>query len=196
MGRKVPLQYQATEYDCGNVAIMNALNYVLDFSSIPAVFLKTVYNVCMNECNTVGMVGTRGTSIEAIRYLAKWFNDYSQKTGFPLKCKIYEDKDVTFLNDSNLLSELKKHNTAIVLYCTMYDEHYLTLTDADDMFMYLFDPYFWDIDFEDDRIIRINGKPLYANRRIPVDFWETKDGNYYTFKGIKNKFAVVFEKTE
>lgn len=193
MGRKVPLQYQATEYDCGNVAIMNALNYVLDFSSIPAVFLKTVYSVCMNECNMVGMLGMRGTSPVAIKCLSAWFNDYSKKTGFPLKCSVYENDDVTFLNNSELLQKIRKPNTAVVLYCTMYDEHYLTLTDADDKNIFLFDPYYWDIDFEDNRIERIEGNVLKMNRKVPIDFWETKDGVYYTFKGIKNRLAVLFE---
>ena len=190
---KVPLRYQATEYDCGSTAVINAINYVCDFSEIPAFFLKIIYAVCLNECGFDGTPGSKGTSPDALRFLCSWFNDYSFKTGFPMRCFVYEDNDVTFGQNSFLLDFLKRPDIAVVLMCVLRDEHYVTLTDYDGKFVYFFDPYYWNFDFNDDKIVRIDF-PFKANRKVPVSFFESTDGLYYALKPLKKKYAFVFER--
>lgn len=187
---EVPLKYQITEYDCGSTAVINAINYVVPFSDIPASFLKVIYGVCLNECNQTGMIGREGTSPEAMKYLAQWINRYSQKTGFPLHCDCYEE--FSFQKNSPLLNMLRKGNCAIVVMCLLWDEHYITLTDADDEYIYLFDAYFWNKDYGDENIIRIDF-PYKANRKLPIGFMEETKGKFYNLSDVKKKIAVVFK---
>ena len=102
MNTIVPLRYQATEYDCGCAAVINAINYVSSFSDVPPFFLKVIYGVCLNEVNQTGIFGREGTSPDAMKYLASWVNRYSQKTGFSLHCKVFEDDAVIFSGGQNL----------------------------------------------------------------------------------------------
>ena len=185
----VPLRYQATEYDCGTTAFLNAISYVSSFSEIPPIFLKVLYNIGLNECNKAGMLGWEGTSLDAMRYLAAWINKYSQRTGFPLKCTCYDSVD--FRKGSVLLDELQKKNTAIVTMCLLWDDHYITLTDVDDEYIYLFDPYYWDKDYGEEGICRID-MPCKANRRLPIGFMETTRGKFYNLSVMKENIAIVF----
>ena len=187
---KIPLQYQVTEYDCGSAAIINAISYIFDFSAIPAAFLKIIYNVCLDKTKNSKIQ----TSQEAMKYLALWFNIYAEQTRFPIHCSIYEGKDVSLLKYSEIVEKIKSPNTAAVLLCKLYDEHYVTLTDADDEYIYLFDPYYKSIDYQDNKIIKLNNK-FKANRKLPINFMETTDGEFYNLKSIPNRLAVVFERT-
>lgn len=190
---KVPLRYQATEFDCGSAAIINALNYILDFSEIPPYFLKEIYDICLDEYNVNGLIGGDGTSQDAMKFLVSWFNRYREKTGFPIHCSYFEGSDVTLIKNSKILELLHDKETAIVIRCMLYDEHYITLTDVDNNYIYAFDPYYWDIDYGDTRIIRID-EPFKANRKFPINFMETTEQQYYNLNIIKEKIAVVFSR--
>ncbi len=192
---KVPLRYQATEFDCGCAAVINAINYVLDFSEIPPCFLKEVYDICLDEYNKYGVLGGDGTSQDAMKFLVSWFNRYSKKTGFPIQCSYYEGTDVTLINNSEILNLLRDEATAIVIRCMLYDEHYITLTDVDENFIYAFDPYYWNIDFGSQNIIRID-EPFKANRKFPINFMDTTMQKYYNLNMIQEKIAVVFSRKE
>jgi hypothetical protein len=184
-----PLRYQSTSYDCANAAILNAASYISDFTEIPTVFFKKVNEVCLDKCNDIEM---KGTSRDAVKHIANWLNEYSNNTDFFIRCKIYEGADVTFLNSPYLLNDIKQPNTAVVLLCNLYDEHWVTITDADNNYLYLFDPYYWNEGYNDTKIKYVND-PFKANRKIPIDFMETTNGVYYSLKPIENKLAVVFE---
>ncbi len=197
MVHKVPLQYQSTEHDCGTAAIINALNYVLDFSEIPAYFLKEIYSVCLDEIDMPEFLGKQkeSTSNDALRFLVSWFNRYSERKDFPLHCEYFEGDKVTFIHSNILKTLLKDKNTAIVIRCLLYDQHYITLTDIDDEFVYAFDPYYWTKGYNNPDIQEIN-EPFKANRKIPIDFMETSHSAYYNINAVKEKFAVVFQRTE
>ena len=190
---KIPLRYQATEYDCGSAAIINAINYAFDFSEIPAYFLKEIYDVCLDEYNENGLFGGHGTSLNALRYLADWFNRYRETHGFPIHCLCVDGEDVTFIRNTKLLDILREKETAIVLRCMLYNEHYITLTDADDEYIYLFDPYYWIKDYGDSQILRVS-EPMRANRKLPISFMETTEQNCYNINTVKEKLAVVFSR--
>ncbi len=190
---RVPLRYQATEFDCGCTAVINAISYIFDFSEIPAYFLKEIYDICLDEYNANGLIGGGGTSQDAMKFLVSWFNRYGEKTGFPIQCSYYEGADVTFMNNSKILELLHDNRMSIVIRCMLYDEHYITLTDVDNNYIYAFDPYYWEIDYGDPRIIRID-EPFKANRKFPVNFMESTMQKYYNLTAVKEKIAVAFSR--
>ena len=167
--RRSPLRYQASEYDCGPVAVINAISCVCDFSDIPPAFLKAVYE-----------------------FIASWINQYNEKTGFPhIHCRVITGNAVSFKEGSALLEEVKREDAVVLLFCRMYNNHYVVVTDCSDKYLYLFDSYDWDIDFEDDRIHRVN-EPYCANRKLPIGFIDDNKGIYYTIRDM-DKFAIIFE---
>lgn len=192
--RKAPLRYQSTEYDCGPVAIMNAISCVCDFSDIPVSVLKMVYNATLDKCNQTGYVGWEGTTLESMEFVANWLNHFYSKVGFPeLTCKVLKGDEVSFKKDSELLQWLKQENVVVLIYCKLYNKHYVVLTDADDEFVYLWDSYYWDIDYNDERIVRINDEPFRANRKLSIDFLDTNnEGIYYNVNCYKDHFAILF----
>ena len=185
---KTPLRYQITEYDCGSTSIINALSYLFDSSEIPVYFLKQIYDICLDECDEDGIIGDNGTSNEAMKFLADWFNAYREKTNFPIYCSYLENDDVTFINDSKLLNLLKDENTVIIIRCKLEYDHFILLTNADENYIYAFDPYFENI-CNDEKIIKTDD--IKANRKIPIDFMETTKGKYYSINDIE-KIAIVF----
>lgn len=192
---RVPLRYQATEYDCGCTAVVNAVNYVADFSSIPAVLLKVVYDICLNECNAVGELGAEGTSTEAMRYIAQWMNEDAGKAGCPISCTLLEGGQVTLRHGSPLVQALQRSCTAAVVLCNLCgDEHYVTLTDVDDEHVLLFDPYYWPRVYDDRQIVKVNDV-FAANRMLPRLFMDTTQGEFYALPAVDNRLAVVFEGT-
>ena len=190
--RRSPLRYQASEYDCGPVAVVNAISCVCDFSDIPPAFLKAVYEITLDKCNVTGHVGREGTSKEAMEFIASWINQYNKKTGFPhIHCRVVTGENVSFKEGSALLEEVKREDAVVLLFCRMYNEHYVVVTDCSDKYLYLFDSYDWDIDFEDDHIHRVN-EPYCANRKLPIGFIDDNKGIYYTIRDM-DKFAIIFE---
>ena len=191
--RRSPLRYQASEYDCGPVAVVNAISCVCDFSDIPPAFLKTVYEVSLDKTNQTGHIGREGTSREAMEFIASWINQYNKKTGYPhIHCRIVKGDAVSLKEGSALLEEVRKENTVVLLFCQVYNEHYVVVTDCSDKYIYLFDSYDWDIDYGDKKIIRIN-EPYCANRKLPIGFMDDNEGIYYSIKNVE-KFAIIFEK--
>jgi len=186
--------YQTTLFDCGPVAIINALNYVLNVDEFPPSFLKMIYGTCLDGLNTDGVVGGNGTSQDAIRFIATWLNDYHEKTNFPLECTCIENDDVTLLNNSNLLQALRAKNAAVVIRCMLDVEHYITLLDADDDKVYAFDPYYWSIDYDVPGVERLSN-PFAANCCFPVDFMETTNQQYYNLNLVRHKIAIIVKKT-
>ncbi len=192
---RIPLRYQATEFDCGSAAVINAISYIFGVSDFPAYFLKEIYDVCLDEYNADGLLGGDGTSQDAMRFLAGWFNRYREKTGFPIRCSCFDGKDVAFADGSKLLDLLRREGVAVVVRCVLYDEHYVTLTGADESYIYLFDPYYWNVDYRDPRIARIDD-PFRANRKLPIGFMETTTGSYYSLGAVKEKIAVAFSRKD
>ncbi len=73
---RTPLRYQATEYDCGPTAVLNAITYLYSTEEIPPDFVKAVYNYCLDEYNDLGCPGRHGTLRILLRQsiITVWMN--------------------------------------------------------------------------------------------------------------------------
>lgn len=163
---KVPLRFQITEYDCGAVSLLNAISYLFDREKIPAELVRAISIYSLDCYDDKGNLGSNGTSREAIENLSKWMLDYSDRKALGISCK-------HLLKDSVSIEEIYHNmnsNSVILLRTYLVDEHYVLITKIDNDFIYMFDPYYVDINyFENDKDIEIIlDKPFSYNRRITI----------------------------
>ena len=45
---KNPLRFQVTEYDCGTVALQNALSYLFEREELPAALVKAIHKYTLD----------------------------------------------------------------------------------------------------------------------------------------------------
>lgn len=188
-----PLRYQATEFDCGPTAILNAVSFLFPTEEVPPEFVKTIYQYTLDDVNDLGMPGRMGTSPSALRHLTEWFDRYQIRTGYPMHCEFYTDKDVSLKKDSPLISCLEQGGAAVVK-CILECEHYVTLTGIDDEYVHVFDPYYWDIDFGKKGIIRVEDRPREMNRKISRSIMDCVDMCDYAFCREEDRTAMLFYK--
>ena len=140
---KTPLSYQITEYDCGQTTFLNALRYLFKRSEIEPRVTKMIMQNTLDQTDSNGEIGKGGTSVYAIEFLAKWLIDISNVSNMKMDIKIIKGKDVSTSN-KHLLDCLKNGGVAI-FRVWQSSEHYVLCTNIDDKYVYIFDPYYLNI---------------------------------------------------
>ena len=165
---KVPLRYQNTEYDCGTTSFVNALAYLYDREDIPVELLKAVYKFTLDVEDSEGVVGKGGTSRKHAELLSKYFVEYANKTKeFDIHCKILYGENVTL---DRMKSALEK-NGVIIARCWQETEHYVLITEIDDNFAYIFDPYYLEEDYytNDEDVAIVLHEAFTHNRIVKIE---------------------------
>ena len=141
---KIPLRYQNTEYDCGTTSFVNALAYLYDREDIPVELLKAIYKFTLDAEGNDGVVGTGGTSRKHSELLAKYFTEFANKNdNFDIKCEVLYSENVTLEVIKNTL----KNKGVVLARCWQDAEHYILITNIDENFAYIFDPYYLPEDY-------------------------------------------------
>lgn len=186
---KSPLSYQATEYDCGPTALSNALCYLYDRRDIHPEIIKCINLYCMDCHNEYGEPCKNGTSPLAMAFMANWLNQYGQVKKWPIRCRVLSQGEVFMGQSSPIVTALQQGGVCVArvwLEC----EHYVLLTGARDDFLDVFDPYFWQHDFQDERIQTVEGEPDRLNRRIRWDVFNSEESCFYSL-GPKDRRECV-----
>ncbi len=137
---KTPLRYQATEFDCGPTAFLNAAMFLLERKEMRPELLRIVNAVTLDRYFIGGDPARRGTSGEALRFLASWTNDAAAETGLPLRA-LYLSGDDLGLGCGRVLDCLREGG-AVVLRCWLGEDHYVTITGLEGNLLKVFDPYY------------------------------------------------------
>lgn len=135
---KTPLRYQITEFDCGSVSLVNCITYLFEREHIPAELIKAINSYTLDCYDEHGNLGQKGTSREAVKFLTRWICDFARTKDFHLRCEYLDGKSVTLKK----IEDCVKAGGCVNLRTYQEVEHYVTVTNADDKFVYLFDPYF------------------------------------------------------
>ena len=162
---KVPLRYQNTEYDCGTTSFVNALAYLYDREDIPVELLKAIYRFTLDVEDSEGIVGKGGTSKRNAELLAKYFVEYANKNDkFDVNCEILYGKEVTL----DKIKDTVSMNGVVIARCYQDTEHYVLITDVDDNFTYIFDPYYLDEKYycDDDDVAIVLHETFTHNRVV------------------------------
>ena len=155
---KVPLRFQNTEYDCGTTTLVNALAYLFDREEIPVELIKAIYRYTLDAEEGYG-----GTSVEAMDKLTNYFMKFASSKEFGIKCVRYIKDEVTL----ELLKKCINNNGVIVARCYQDAEHYVLITNIDDNFAYIFDPYYLKEDYYiNDSDVSITLKDTFTHNRV------------------------------
>lgn len=189
------LNYQATEYDCGPVALRNAISFLFDRKEIPPEIIKRIYLYSMDGYNQDGEPCKSGTSAAAMSFLAGWLNQYGQAKKWPIHCEALGHEDISMAQEGRLIAALQKGGVAVVrviLDCG----HYVLLTGLEDEYVHVFDPYYWPHDFPDKRILTVLDQPERLNRKIRRDVFDSEGKEYYNLGPREKRECVLLFNTQ
>ena len=160
---KTPLRYQITEFDCGTTTFINALAYLFDREDIPVTLIKNVYKYTLDDEGTSYIVGEGGTSNKAVKQLSHWITSFSNCHEFGVKLDLILAGDVSL----KVIRECIAQNGCVIARCYQLSEHYVLITDIDEDYAYIWDPYFLEETYynEDDCVHLITGNSNY-NRMV------------------------------
>jgi hypothetical protein len=191
---KNPLSYQATEYDCGPTSIRNGISYLFNREEIPPDIIKAIMMYCLDGYNKKGEAGKKGTSAMAVVFLSSWFNQFGKMKRFPISSEVLDTEDIYISRDSKIAECLQQGGAAVVgvmLGCW----HYVLLTDIDDEYVYLFDPYYRKNPFREDGVDIITDSPTKMNRRVKHSIMNSLGKANYSMGAIENRECMLIYNT-
>lgn len=178
-GLAIPLNYQISEYDCGPVCLLNALNVLFDRKLIQPCLIKAVYNYTLDCCDSKSRPGQRGTSAAALRFIGEWMNEYGQSCGFPIHCESLRAEDVA-LDEGGVLNRALANGAVAVTRCVLCVGHYVLITGAHDGVAELWDPYHIECRIRKPSIEIVTDEPYHCNRRVRYAQMNTAGKGYYS----------------
>lgn len=192
--RHALLGYQASEYDCGPTAVMNALKRLYTTVEIPPDFLKMIWNTTLDGYNQHGAAYRRGTSQKGMEFLAWQLNSYAETTGYPLKASWLEKGDVSCDPDGPMIRCLKEGGV-VVVRCIFAVPHFITLTGIAGNRLKAFDPYYC-ADWHIQDVEWISGHEDEYNRLIDMAHFDLKEDDVnFAMGNQEERVCALFEKT-
>lgn len=195
------LNYQSSEYDCGPVTLTNALRYLFERENIYPDIVKAIMLYCLDSYNEKGEPCKRGTSKTDMLFLANWLNHFGEIKNFPISCKFLSGKDVTIEKDNQIYSALNQGG-AVVLHLFLDVAHYVLLTGVEGNNVYLFDPYYEEVDdpnldkeYSEPGIAFITDQPKRANRLISMEKLNRLTKGFYEMGPYDTREAVIIFNT-
>lgn len=191
---KIPLHYQMTEFDCGPTALMNAVQFLFEGNEIPPDFPKKIMGYCLDGYDDNGIAYRTGTTKAAMQFLSQWFNQYSEMTGYPIRCEYLEKEAVTLNKDGAIMKALEDGG-AVVIRCVFDVGHYITLTGLEGGYLKAWDPYYMDKKIRIPGVVYVEDQPKECNRLIRPEVMEQSNESFYAMDGMAKRNAVIFHKT-
>lgn len=192
---KTPLQYQITEYDCGQATVLNAIRYLFDRGEIPPIIIKYITQYTLDTIGENGQIGMCGTSPYAMDYLANWINKSEFLSRLGLHAIVLYKSEVD-INNEKLNYYMDLGGVAIFRVWSEC-EHYVLCTGIDKENVYIFDPYYLDdYDYDDDKdCIVVPNKPFKYNRIVRKKRFNSNTKEDFSFvKDNERRILVLYRK--
>lgn len=196
------LNYQSSEYDCGPVSLTNAVRYLFDREVIYPDIIKYIMLYCLDSYNENGEIGKRGTSASAMLFLSSWLNEFGRVKDFPVSCEFLSGLEVCVSCDGRIGTALRQGG-AVLLRLFLDVSHYVLLTGIEGENVYLFDPYYEELDdpeldqeYFEDGITFITDQPKRANRLVSMERLNRLSEGYYEMGPYDMREAVIVFNTE
>ncbi len=189
---KIPLRFQITEFDCGTLALQNAISYLFERETIPAEVIRAISKYTLDCYDDCGNIGQGGTSKEAVDKMTKWFCNYVKKHNFKIEVQHLLGVDVKLKE----IEECISNNGCVLLRTYQTEEHYVLITNIDDNFVYLWDSYYLDENYyETDTEVKIVlDKPFHYNCVITRARLLSNTKDDFALGPIENRECVLFNK--
>lgn len=214
---KSPLRYQATCYDCGTTALVDALMALFEREQIPPEVVRFLTAMTCDKCVGTTRELRGGTSAAAMAFAAAWLNDCAGKLGFPIACEQLRGDDVTLRVGGRLDAELRA-GAAVVAGVCLGADHYVVLTgvekgadelagtgdpagrgdlaDGRDDLVRVFDPYYdtWplhDLPRPAVGVHMVDDQPFSHNRLVERWVFEEPAGTPYALEQKTGREALI-----
>lgn len=189
---KIPLTFQITEYDCGTTTLLNALLFLFEREEIPVELLKAIYRYTLDAEGVHGIIGEAGTSRRAVDKLSNWILNYTKTNDFQIKCKVLEGKEVTLAK----MKECLNNNGCIMARCYQGTEHYVLITKMDEIFTYIFDPYYVEEDYycNDSEVAVVLNQMFTHNRLVKNKRLFSQEQKDFSLMGIDKREVLLINK--
>lgn len=185
------LSYQTSEYDCGPTTLLNAMRYLFEREEIVPDILKAISLYTLDEYNSEGESGKNGTSRMAMMYLSKWFNQFGETKHFPIYTEMLLEELVWIKQNSRITGCLQQGGVAIVRLWLESYQHYVLLTDIEEDYIGLFDPYDYEGTVDGVNVIKVEGHPKKMNRKVKKDIFNQENIRSYAFGDIAGREAML-----
>ncbi len=189
---KIPLTFQITEYDCGTTTLLNALLFLFEREEIPVELLKAIYRYTLDAEGVHGIIGEAGTSRRAVDKLSNWILNYTKTNDFQIKCKVLEGKEVTLAK----MKECLNNNGCIMARCYQETEHYVLITKMDEIFTYIFDPYYVEEDYycNDSEVAVVLNQMFTHNRLVKNERLFSQEQKDFSLMEIDKREVLLINK--
>lgn len=191
---KIPLRFQITEFDCGTVALQNAISYLYDRENVPAELVRAVSIYTVNCYDERGYLAEHGDVKDITNNMTTWTNDFVNKFNFGLSCR-------RLLGESITMDELKKcvENRGCILMKTHREgiEHFVIITDITDEYVYVWDSYYLGETYYDKerKISIVFNKPFHYNREVDLDRFLDTSNKDLALGSISERECLLFNRT-
>lgn len=196
------LNYQTSEYDCGPVSLTNAIRYLFDREVIYPDIIKYIMLYSLDSYNDKGESGKFGTSASAMMFLSNWLNQFGQMKRFPISCEFLAGEDVFISQASKIIVALQQGGI-VVLRLFLDVGHYVLLTGIEGDNIYLFDPYYVELDdpeldqeFLEEGITFITDQPKRANRLVSIERLNRQTKGFYEMGPYDIREALIMFNSE
>ncbi|MBD5520907.1 MAG: peptidase C39 [Lachnospiraceae bacterium] len=196
------LNYQSSEYDCGPVTLTNAIRYLFEREDVYPDIIKYIMLYCLDSYDEKGEVGKRGTSASAMMFLANWMNQFGQMKNFPISCEFISGEEVHIDQASKILCAIQQGGV-VVLRLFLEVPHYVLLTGVEENSIYIFDPYYEELDdpelsieYSEPGITFITDQPKRANRLVTIEKLNLTTESFYEMGPYDDREAVIIFNTD
>lgn len=190
---KVPLRYQVTNYDCGPTSLLNGLSILFEREEIPPEVMRRVMLCSMDQFGEDGTMGKKGTSHEAMAYIADWLDKCGKAGMLDLQCRYLAGHEVSLAAGGELREALERGGVATA-YIDLDGWHFILLTGLEGDRVYAFDPWILPEPFPVPDVQTDYDHPYRYNRIVPLSRVESTDIHPYSLAPYETRCAVVMEK--
>jgi len=154
--------------------------------------VKAISSYTLDCYDEYGNLGQKGTSREAVQYLSRWITNFNESKDFGVKCKYLDGNDVTLES----IKECILNKGCVNLRTYQSCEHYVTITNIDNIFVYIFDPYYFPESHykNNDHISCITDEPFSYNRKVSIKRFLSDNEYEFALGPISKRECVLFIK--
>ncbi|MDY5676423.1 MAG: hypothetical protein SPK63_01310 [Eubacteriales bacterium] len=187
---KTPLRYQITEYDCGSVSLINCITYLKNRKEIPPMLIKMIWQTTLDLNDEDGHIGVRGTSTQAMQEISDYINKHSE---FGLSSQVFKNAQVDMENILKILNDGGVINFRIKDLWNV--EHYIMITQMDDDWVYVWDPYYCNKnDIKNENIEICNQNQFNYNIKIKRIYFASNSDTYSINSANQIEMLAMFNK--
>ncbi|MFV0343256.1 MAG: peptidase C39 [Anaerocolumna sp.] len=193
---KNQLSYQCSEYDCGPTTLLNAMRYLFEREEILPDIIRAISVYTLDAYDHQGEYGKSGTSRMAMEFISGWFNQFGLTKHFPIYTEMIRDDNVRIYQNSKIVECIQQQGVAIARVWLGGCEHYILITDVEENYLCIFDPYDWEKPLKKGEVIKIEGQPKKVNRKVLMDIFNEESERDYSFGKLEGREIMLLFNTK